>query len=300
MKYILNEYHRDILEEELLKDLQRISDLHHGDYISRTMYEKEGRYSGTPFIRRWGSWIKTLAAAGLVTERKAKDYKRITDTELLDDVGCIARELNKKTVTTKEYSDNGRYKVQTLLSRFGSWNETLKRAGLEETGYKVITNLELFEEIERLWREKGSQPTTTDLKNGNSIYSLNTFSRRFGGWRNALIAFLEYIENDENLESEEIIDEVLENKPVSNQSANSKRVKKRKTTRDINMRLRFRVLQRDNFKCCACGASPAKDPTIELHVDHIIPWAKGGETEIDNLQTLCSVCNWGKGDYYEK
>lgn len=55
-------------------------------------------------------------------------------------------------------------------------------------------------------------------------------------------------------------------------------------------------IKRDNFKCCACGASPAKAPSVELHIDHIIPWSKGGETTIDNLQTLCSKCNLGKSD----
>ena len=69
-----------------------------------------------------------------------------------------------------------------------------------------------------------------------------------------------------------------------------------KTKREIGLQLRFKVLKRDNFKCCACGASPAKDPSIELHLDHIIPWAKGGETVMDNLQTLCSKCNLGKSD----
>ena len=68
------------------------------------------------------------------------------------------------------------------------------------------------------------------------------------------------------------------------------------TSRNVNARLRFRVMQRDNFKCCMCGASPAKDPSVELHIDHIIPWSKGGETTIDNLQTLCSKCNLGKSD----
>lgn len=55
-------------------------------------------------------------------------------------------------------------------------------------------------------------------------------------------------------------------------------------------------MKRDNFKCVLCGASPAKDPKIELHIDHIIPWSKGGESTIDNLQTLCSACNLGKRD----
>ena len=69
-----------------------------------------------------------------------------------------------------------------------------------------------------------------------------------------------------------------------------------KTSRDVNYRLRFKVMHRDNFKCCICGNSPAKDSAIELHVDHIIPWSKGGETVMENLQTLCSKCNLGKGN----
>lgn len=69
-----------------------------------------------------------------------------------------------------------------------------------------------------------------------------------------------------------------------------------KTSRTINLRTRFLVLQRDNFCCCKCGASPAKDQTVELQIDHIIPWSKGGETVIDNLQTLCSKCNLGKSN----
>lgn len=76
-----------------------------------------------------------------------------------------------------------------------------------------------------------------------------------------------------------------------------KNVKPRaKTSRVISDKLRYQVLKRDCFKCCACGASPAKDASVELHIDHIVPWSKGGETTLDNLQTLCSRCNLGKGD----
>jgi hypothetical protein len=68
------------------------------------------------------------------------------------------------------------------------------------------------------------------------------------------------------------------------------------TSRDVNLRLRYKAMQRDNFKCSVCGAAPANDPTVELHIDHIIPWSEGGESIIDNLQTLCSRCNLGKSN----
>lgn len=66
--------------------------------------------------------------------------------------------------------------------------------------------------------------------------------------------------------------------------------------RDPSMRLRYEVLARDHFTCRYCGASPKKDPSVTLHIDHIIPWSKGGKTVLENLQTLCSQCNLGKSD----
>lgn len=62
----------------------------------------------------------------------------------------------------------------------------------------------------------------------------------------------------------------------------------------VNAGLRYRVLKRDNHRCVACGATPEKDG-VTLHVDHIIPVAKGGKTVLENLQTLCAPCNLGKG-----
>ena len=65
--------------------------------------------------------------------------------------------------------------------------------------------------------------------------------------------------------------------------------------RQVGPRLRFRVFQRDRFKCVACGRSPATDLGIVLHADHITPVALGGKTVIENLQSLCEGCNLGKG-----
>ena len=57
----------------------------------------------------------------------------------------------------------------------------------------------------------------------------------------------------------------------------------------ISEKIRNRIFKRDDYKCKICGS---KDNLI---IDHIIPFSKGGITEIDNLQTLCKNCNSKKG-----
>lgn len=57
--------------------------------------------------------------------------------------------------------------------------------------------------------------------------------------------------------------------------------------------LRYETIKRDGYRCRACGFSVQDG--AHLHVDHIIPVSKGGLTERGNLQTLCTVCNLGKG-----
>ncbi len=58
--------------------------------------------------------------------------------------------------------------------------------------------------------------------------------------------------------------------------------------------LRFRVFQRDGFRCRYCGAT-AESGAV-LHADHVIPQSKGGETSMENLVTACFNCNVGKSD----
>ena len=61
------------------------------------------------------------------------------------------------------------------------------------------------------------------------------------------------------------------------------------------LKMRWQVLERDNFTCQYCGRN-VKEDKIKLHVDHIHPFSKGGVWHIDNLTTACFECNEGKGD----
>jgi diadenosine tetraphosphate (Ap4A) HIT family hydrolase/5-methylcytosine-specific restriction endonuclease McrA len=57
--------------------------------------------------------------------------------------------------------------------------------------------------------------------------------------------------------------------------------------------LYYRVLKEAGGRCALCGATKNERP---LHVDHIKPRSRGGKTEYENLQVLCSKCNLNKGN----
>lgn len=59
----------------------------------------------------------------------------------------------------------------------------------------------------------------------------------------------------------------------------------------ITAQLRFRVLERDNFKCAYCGM-PGTHCILE--VDHVKPIAHGGTNDMSNLAASCADCNAGK------
>lgn len=65
------------------------------------------------------------------------------------------------------------------------------------------------------------------------------------------------------------------------------------SSRSIAVTLRFEILRRDGFTCRYCGRRP---PHVVLHVDHVVPWSKGGTNDPSNLRAACQDCNLGKRD----
>jgi hypothetical protein len=205
----------------------------------------------------------------------------VSDDELIADLKRVALSLNSDTVPQKAYGDLGTFNYSTVIRRFGSWNNGLLRADLSISNQIDISDDRLFENLLVLWQHFGRQPRRSELSSPPSTISQTPYNRRFGAWTAALEAFINFANASGN------------ETPESFQSAEANR---RTTGRDPSLRLRWHVLQRDRFTCSACGASPAVTLGVELHVDHVVPWSKGGETVLENLQTLCSVCNLGKSN----
>lgn len=204
----------------------------------------------------------------------------VSDDHLLADLRRVAKSIEAPSVSRPQYIKLGEYGATTMHERFGSWNKALVAAGLSVVHENGISDERLFENLLALWQHYGRQPRRNELMHKLSSLSQGPYNRRFGSWSAALEAFVTYA-NGSGVESPEL------------SAADTLR---RTTGRAPSLRLRWHVLQRDRFTCCSCGATPALNPSVLLHVDHVLAWSKGGETTMANLQTLCSICNLGKSN----
>lgn len=203
----------------------------------------------------------------------------ITDAALLEDLRRVAGELGTDYVSYDDYAAKGRCRSRVFETRFGSWNEALRQAGLSVRHQRNRPVERYFENLREVWEKLGRQPRREEMRKPLSLLSGSAYEKRFKGWRNALESFVAWVNETQDAMAP----------PANIPSAIA-------TPRCPSVRLRFRVLQRDRFRCCSCGRSPATDSGVVLHVDHLVPWSRGGPTTFENLRTLCSLCNYGKSD----
>jgi len=304
MKFELTDLRQKFSDEDLINDLRTVANNLGKNSLKMRDYSKDNgaKYNYKTTIKRFGNWFNTLKKAGLEGEKSLKGMEygetKIKDEVLLADLVRVATELNNTNITIRDYEVFGKYTHVTMGVRFGSWNKAKEKAKLEVTYSINNSNEDLFQNILELWTLLGRQPKYGEVISPNSQFNGSTYARRFGSWRAALEAFIEYVNSDSNTEYfEEANTQLI---PINVQSKNSnsaqRDIKRKRTPRGINLRLRWTILKRDNFSCRKCGRSPAKDPNIILHVDHIIPWSKNGETVHENLETLCEQCNLGKSN----
>lgn len=288
MKFEFKEYHRNTSNDDLISDLKNVASKLRTSHITQAVYRKHGKFSPDMVRNRFGSWFNALQKAGLPETRKLNLKKE----SLLADLKKVAKKLGKNSLTTNDYREHGAFSAASFNRFFGTWNKALVLAGLNISKIAKIRDEDLLENLEEVWTKLGRQPKYNEMMKPLSSYSPGTYENRFGTWQNALKQFVAHV-NQAEIENRRTNPEKITQKTIQK---NLPLPSKNKTKRQINWRIRFLVMKRDRFKCVQCGRSPALSLEIVLHVDHVIPWSKGGETVIDNLQTLCSICNIGKSN----
>ncbi len=287
-------------DDSILDDLRRVAALMPSEPLTRAKYDKFGRADSSTVVRRLGGWARALERAGLQAQslgKRTTDRMRdqpgrsLTQADVVLELQRIAQLLSRSTlrrVDLREHSNLVSEKV--LRNRFGSWAAALEAAGLSLSARgRRWTDTDYTENLLAVWTHYGRPPTFAEMDLPPSRISSGAYAAKYGTWGSAKLAFTQQIGADLAVVSET---------PDTAQTASNPRQPKprQEDSRHIPLGIRYQVLRRDRFRCVACGRSPATDVACVLHVDHVLAFARGGKTSIDNLQVLCESCNLGKGD----
>lgn len=295
----------DYDEPTIIDEIIRVSRLVNGLTLSIKEFKKHSRISVDVVRRKLGNWQDALTKSGLaemyggplVTEKmKAQNGRGKPDDELLSDLKNVAHLLLKSSVTLDEFNLSSKYCSDVLVRRFGSWDNALKSAGLASHVRPILKEEDLFENILNVWVHFGRQPKYAEMNQIPSTISAGTYERKFGSWIKALFAFEAYTNSSKQRPVQEQLATESKKEISITFNENVKENPAPEKKRQISLSLRYNVLKRDGFKCVKCGRTPAVDRSIELQIDHIVPFSMGGLTSIGNLQTTCSDCNLGKGN----
>jgi hypothetical protein len=262
-------------EEELIENLQRIA-----EELGRTPHRNEirnhGPVSSMPYRRVFESWNDAVEQAGL---EKNVTYG-ISEYDLLSELNRLAEDLDRSP-TRQEMTKIGRYSGGIYWEKFGSWNEALRKAGLNVNKLNEVSKKELLSEIQRIADKLEKVPTRDDLLD-NTQYSIHWYQKNFQSLDKA---FREAIPDRYG---RKLLD-IFQNSHLPEG--------------DNWEMQREKALKRDGFQCLRCGLTREKHKettNFDLHVHHRRPrkwyYKKPNKdiedaNQLSNLITLCSSCH---------
>ncbi|MEE9613970.1 MAG: HNH endonuclease [Thermodesulfobacteriota bacterium] len=292
-------------EEQLFLELDRVwKEL--GRRPTYTEFRKTGNIGTKVYERRFGSWTKAIESFSLKFGyfNQSNENCRVTSELVLAELKSIASKIPYQRVKFDDYEKfGGVHSLSTFYNCFGSWAKAVqkidRRAGVEKGLY---SDEDMFSELQRIWEILGRQPKYREMGKSSSI-TASLYIQRFGSWIKAVHAFCKDRAEENERENEDVADNMSANKErietiPDSENASSDKVETivMSTPRQAPPKLRFKVMARDKFTCVTCGRGPKNESGVKLHVDHIHPYSKGGETVFKNLQTLCQKCNMGKSN----
>jgi hypothetical protein len=294
----MNRFQINFLEsyskEEMLEEIKRVASLvTNGKLTLKKFKELSGKVDHSTIRKKFPGygWKEILESAGVGYLYARPSAKKLTDGELIDELKRVHSLIGPENVLTMgiftRVSNISFY--ETISSRFGGWKNALKMLEIPVSNIgKRYTDEECFENLVTVWSHYGRPPLYREMDKPPSVVGPKAYIR-WGTWRKALKAFVDWADSEaKNSNSENP-------QPSIKHESGEKESRKPEEIREVRPGLRFKVFQRDRFRCVACGRSPATHLNVELHADHADSIAANGKTTLENLQTLCQDCNSGKG-----
>lgn len=280
-------------DADILAEVRRVAGLVSTTSLSVKQFDSLSRVHSSTLRKRFGSWRNALHAAGLDHLVNQSNRARSAE-EIVSELRRVAAKLHTSELIKTDFYIHGKFKCHAVLAQFGSWKKALVAAGLRQTKRGIrYTDEECYENLLSVWTKLGRPPKHDEMNMPPSKVGSKAYVLRWGSWLRALEAFVERANSGDRT----TLSDDVESNPAS--AIDDRPSRERSGPRDAPLGLRYRVLVRDRFRCVLCGRSPATNQHVNLHVDHILPWSKGGVTEFENLRTLCKDCNIGKADQIE-
>jgi hypothetical protein len=280
----------DYTEDAILIEIRRVAFLVDKP-LTIAKFEQNSKYSSYTVKRKFKNWKNALEKAGLDKSYINTNYEKVTKDELIKEFKRVSDILGRNSFTEKEFENISHISRSIISRKFGSFKKIMNEMGfITPLKSRKYTDDERYENLLKVWTFYGRQPNYSEMKKEPSMVGPKAYVTRWGSWTKALIAFIEKMNTDVTNES------LSETNFEENIVEKTKEKISKEDKREISIGLRFDILKRDNYKCVLCGRSPSSNINIELHIDHIIPFSKGGKTKESNLRTLCNQCNIGKSN----
>ena len=121
--------------------------------------------------------------------------QKFSDEDLINDLRTVANNLVKKSLKQRDYciKNGAKCNLKTAIKRFGNWDATLKKAGLEgekslkgmEYGEKSIKDEVLIADLVRVANELNNPKISITDYAKFGKYTAETMRARFGSWNKA-------------------------------------------------------------------------------------------------------------------
>lgn len=176
----------------------------HGPRLSLQTFSLESGISERVIYSRCGSWTKLRLSAGLPpranigqpkSARSHADHVKphVTPAQILDRLRAIIREHGENIAFTR-FCKLTQYSQRTVVTRFGSWSNLRRAAGLEPYARTParFTRDQLLDDLLQVYHRSGADPRPYSYRFHGGQVSTITIRVHFGSWPNAIAAMHDY------------------------------------------------------------------------------------------------------------